>query len=357
MATTQFRRAAFTGAGKHSLVSNACFRMIFRSGVALAFAIVLLQSAAELFGARRDFSGTALWIASVEHEKAADPFASAPLLLAIDGPGRSRRVRVLSASGERKAPLESGATDHSSTPSSNNSLALSFSGKGGEGRDGQACLPEGCSEVIDLASLAMTPAPGAPSKRELLKQHFGQVVDLEKPRYSKYDRYFRKYVRKYFGESVDWRWFKAQAFVESNLKKNSRSHAGAVGVMQILPRTFEQIKRTNRFFRGKSVYQPEWNIAAGIYYSRLLMKRIKPVAPPGERLQLMFACYNAGPTRILGLEGETPPRELSLSRVLPALPRETRNYLKRINVLMLKYREGPEHELTLSGTPEGHRAS
>jgi len=34
----------------------------------------------------------------------------------------------------------------------------------------------------------------------------------------KYDRYFRKCTRRYFGAVFDWKWFKAHAIAESNLK-------------------------------------------------------------------------------------------------------------------------------------------
>jgi membrane-bound lytic murein transglycosylase F len=59
----------------------------------------------------------------------------------------------------------------------------------------------------------------------------------------KYDKYFLKYSKRYFGPGFDWHYFKAQAVAESRLQADARSRVGAVGVMQIMPRTFEEIVR------------------------------------------------------------------------------------------------------------------
>ena len=48
---------------------------------------------------------------------------------------------------------------------------------------------------------------------------------------------------------------------------DAKSHVGAKGIMQIMPRTFEEIKYKNPSIKG-SALQPKWNIAAGIYYDR-----------------------------------------------------------------------------------------
>jgi hypothetical protein len=98
-------------------------------------------------------------------------------------------------------------------------------------------------------------------------------IDIDAPKWSKYDHYFKTYTQKFFGDAIDWRLFKAQAIIESRLKIDSKSHVGARGVMQIMPRTYKEIQNKNSFFKGKSINNAEWNIAAGIYYNSYLFKR------------------------------------------------------------------------------------
>ena len=78
-----------------------------------------------------------------------------------------------------------------------------------------------------------------------------------------YDGHFRKYTKRYFGPYFDWRWFKAQAIAESGLDPDARSQAGALGLMQIMPATYEEITRDNPHF--VTLDDPRWNVAAGIY--------------------------------------------------------------------------------------------
>ena len=65
---------------------------------------------------------------------------------------------------------------------------------------------------------------------------------------TEYDQYFRKYAKRYFGPNVDWQWFKAQGIAESALRDDANSPAGAKGIMQILPSTFEEIREKNPQF-------------------------------------------------------------------------------------------------------------
>ena len=117
-------------------------------------------------------------------------------------------------------------------------------------------------------------------------------------RFTTYDHYFAKYSKRFFGVGFDWRYFKAQAVAESNLRPDARSPVGAVGVMQVMPRTFDEIRRKNPAIAG-SVDQPRWNIAAGVWYDRqhyLVWVADRPLV---ERLKFMFGSYNAGRTNIL----------------------------------------------------------
>ena len=117
-------------------------------------------------------------------------------------------------------------------------------------------------------------------------------------RFTTYDQYFTKYSKRFFGVGFDWHYFKAQAVAESNLRPGARSPVGAVGVMQVMPRTFDEIRRKNPAITG-SADQPRWNIAAGIWYDRqhyLVWVADRPLV---ERLKFMLGSYNAGRRSIL----------------------------------------------------------
>ncbi|MBS3819676.1 transglycosylase SLT domain-containing protein [bacterium] len=114
-----------------------------------------------------------------------------------------------------------------------------------------------------------------------------------------YDFYFSKYTQRYFGPTFDWKWFKAQALAESKMKTDAVSYKGAKGLMQLMPRTFDEITEKNPVIQ-KEITHPEWSIAAGIYYNRKMWKKWKsPYRPFIQRVNFMFASYNAGFQNIL----------------------------------------------------------
>ena len=148
---------------------------------------------------------------------------------------------------------------------------------------------------------------------------------------NKYDRHFKKYSKRYFGPLFDWHWFKAQAIAESGLDDDARSHVGALGLMQIMPATFGDLTKQNPHF--SKLDSPKWNIAAGIYYDRLLYRKFKKTATQ-DKLYMTFASYNAGYGRILNASKRTGSEEKIWEEIRPFLPSETRGYVKRIRKLM-----------------------
>lgn len=148
---------------------------------------------------------------------------------------------------------------------------------------------------------------------------------------SQYDKYFRKYSKRYFGANFDWQWFKAQAIAESNLNPDATSHVGAIGLMQIMPTTYLEIQDANPHFQ--KLTEPRWNIAAGIYYDRMLFRKWQTGLAEQERLLLTFASYNAGLGGIRRAYKRTPQPIIAWSDVAPNAPRETRGYVQRIKKL------------------------
>ncbi len=149
---------------------------------------------------------------------------------------------------------------------------------------------------------------------------------------TRYDHYFRKYAKHYFGPLVDWRWFKSQAIVESSLRPGVESGAGARGLMQIMPRTWRyEIKAENTWFG--SFDTPRWNIAGGIWYDRYLLSRVQvhwDDLPSMQQLYFMFGAYNAGLTGILRAYNRATPPPDSWPPVAEQAPRQTRIYVERI---------------------------
>jgi membrane-bound lytic murein transglycosylase MltF len=155
----------------------------------------------------------------------------------------------------------------------------------------------------------------------------------------KYDKYFKKYSKRFFGVGFRWQFFKAQAVAESNLKPDARSPVGAAGIMQIMPRTYKEIRRKNPGIKGKRV-QPRWNIAAGIYYDRRLWNVWQAERPFMDRVRFMFGSYNAGKGNILKAQkaaknrGLNPNLWLSIQSSLPDVTgkrsQETIQYVEKI---------------------------
>ena len=113
---------------------------------------------------------------------------------------------------------------------------------------------------------------------------------------------FQKYAEDY---GLDWQLVVAQAYQESRLDQKVRSHAGAVGVMQLLPTTAAHIGISD-------IDQLENNVHGGVKYMRYVMDNFldDESLEPLERHYLALAGYNAGPNRIKRLRAETAKKGL-----------------------------------------------
>jgi membrane-bound lytic murein transglycosylase F len=114
---------------------------------------------------------------------------------------------------------------------------------------------------------------------------------------NEFDEHFKKYSALNFGENFDYRWFKAMAVVESTLNARAVSKSGAKGLMQIMPNTFTSIRKHINV--SGTAFDPETNIAAGIWYSKYLFNTWSSPRPIEDRIAFMLASYNAGVRTIL----------------------------------------------------------
>ena len=108
---------------------------------------------------------------------------------------------------------------------------------------------------------------------------------------SPYDDLIRKYARKY---GLDWRLVAAQMFQESGFDPKAKSWAGARGLMQVMPRTAQEMG-----FDPKDLYDPETSIAAGTLYMHRMLKLSHFGLPLEQRYRFALASYNAGYGHVL----------------------------------------------------------
>jgi len=158
----------------------------------------------------------------------------------------------------------------------------------------------------------------------------------------RYDNYFSKYTKRSFGPAFNWHHFKAQAIAESRLEKNAKSHVGAIGLMQIMPATYEEIIKRHRYIKGSS-NSPKWNIAAGISYNRSIWNLFKADRPFQDRLNFTFGAYNAGKGNIIKAQkrakrsGINPDLWSSIEKTLPKVTgkhsKETLGYVAKIKFI------------------------
>lgn len=103
----------------------------------------------------------------------------------------------------------------------------------------------------------------------------------------KYDDYVEKYSAKY---GVDETLVYAIIKTESSFDSNAVSDVGAIGLMQIMPETFEWLQTKmpgDEDLEADSLYEPEINIRYGVFFLSLLQEEF------GDT-QLVIAAYHAG---------------------------------------------------------------
>ena len=124
----------------------------------------------------------------------------------------------------------------------------------------------------------------------------------EMKKFQKTVEFFRKYSAQY---DVDYLLMVAQGYQESLLDQNARSVVGAIGVMQLMPATGNEMKTGD-------ITELEPNIHAGIKYVRLLRDQFFATERMTARNKILFsfAAYNAGPTRVQKLRKEAEQRGL-----------------------------------------------
>ena len=115
------------------------------------------------------------------------------------------------------------------------------------------------------------------------------------------NQYFQQAADAY---GLDVKFLKCIAYAESNFRPDATSRSGAMGIMQLMPKTAEGLG-------VRDAYDPQQNIMGGAKYISIQLNRFD------GNMEYALAAYNAGPNRVKEYGG-IPPFE------------ETQNYVKKI---------------------------
>ncbi len=148
-------------------------------------------------------------------------------------------------------------------------------------------------------------------------------------------------MRKYGDEyGLDPLLMAAQGYQESGLDHARKSRVGAIGVMQVMPKTGAELKVGD-------VRQLEPNIHAGIKYIRFMIDQYYADEPMDalDKGLFAFASYNAGPARIRQLRAKAAARGLDPNKwfnnveivAAESIGRETVQYVSNIYKYYLAY--------------------
>ena len=173
------------------------------------------------------------------------------------------------------------------------------------------------------------------------RERFQSIVDM-----------FKKYGQQY---DMDFLLMAAQGFQESRLDQNARSQVGAVGVMQIMPATGQELAVGD-------IHEMEPNINGGVKYMRQLIDReFKNDDMDQLNKGLMaFAAYNCGPGRMRQLRKLTAERGLDRNKwfgnveqiASEKIGRETVTYVSNIYKYYIAYKLVMEqNQRTKNGAP------
>jgi soluble lytic murein transglycosylase len=130
----------------------------------------------------------------------------------------------------------------------------------------------------------------------------------------------------------------AVIYEESKFREGERSSAGALGLMQVTPRTAHLIARLSggSSFTTRDLEDPEVNIRYGSYYLRYLLDRYR-----GNEVAAL-AAYNAGVGNVDSWGGS----DLTVAAIRFA---ETRAYVDQVLQRRGEYRQKYAHDLGLTG--------
>ncbi|MET0988381.1 MAG: transporter substrate-binding domain-containing protein [Steroidobacteraceae bacterium] len=164
------------------------------------------------------------------------------------------------------------------------------------------------------------------------------AADAERAKLQAVVKLFKKYGAQY---DLDYLLMAAQGYQESTLDHSVRSPVGAIGVMQVMPKTGKELKVGD-------ITKIDANVHAGVKYMRFMIDQYfknEPMDNLNKGL-MAFAAYNAGPGRLRQLRREAQEKGLNpnvwfgnVERVASErIGRETVTYVSNIYKYYITYR-------------------
>jgi|HubBroStandDraft_6_1064221.scaffolds.fasta_scaffold00151_31 membrane-bound lytic murein transglycosylase MltF len=190
-----------------------------------------------------------------------------------------------------------------------------------------------------------------------MRTYMSKVRGLKDPTASaEYKRFqstlalFKKFGNQY---GFDPLMLAAQGYQESQLNQNAKSQVGAIGVMQLMPATGDQMKVGD-------IHLTEANIHAGVKYMDQLMNTYFGDVhfSEGNRPLFAFAAYNSGPGNVAKARKEAEKRGLDPNKwfnnvelvIAERIGTETTTYVRNI------YKYYVAYKLTLDAETEAEKA-
>ncbi len=121
-------------------------------------------------------------------------------------------------------------------------------------------------------------------KPKTIARRLQQRVDRGDGQLSPYDDIAKEFASDH---NFDWRMLVAQMYQESRFDPKATSWAGAVGLMQIMPRTARELGVSN-------LKDPRLSVKAGVKYLDWVRDRFEPELSVKDRMWFTLAAYNAG---------------------------------------------------------------
>ena len=139
---------------------------------------------------------------------------------------------------------------------------------------------------------------------------------------------------------------------ESSFDADAKSGAGAIGLMQLMPATFDWLLMwTGEDLAPEMISDPETNVKYGTYLLRYLYLKY-------ENWDTVYAAYNAGLGRV---DGWLADPAYSADGALTDIPiEETKNYVVKVASAAVKYQElyyGPDDVIVPVAVTESADAS